>query len=110
LKTYKEFLNEEIRKDVIYSPEFKAWFGDWENDPNNSSKILDKNGKPMKMLHGSNSIDIDIFKSTKGHDYNFFTNFIYEAASYGDVIGEYYINARNPFDDHNINGNEIKKY
>ena len=26
---------------------FKNWFGDWENDPENSSKVVDENGEPL---------------------------------------------------------------
>ncbi len=26
---------------------FKAWFGDWENDPANASKVVDENGEPL---------------------------------------------------------------
>lgn len=33
--------------------EFKAWFGDWENDPDNASKALDDNGEPLVLAHGS---------------------------------------------------------
>jgi hypothetical protein len=61
--TISEFLNE--KKGTLLAPngsesnlnnklhvyarseEFKAWFGDWENHPNNSSKIVDENGEPM---------------------------------------------------------------
>ena len=32
---------------------FKDWFGDWENDPDNSSKVVDENGEPMVVYHGS---------------------------------------------------------
>lgn len=32
---------------------FKAWFGDWENDPANASKVVDENGEPRVMYHGS---------------------------------------------------------
>lgn len=32
---------------------FKEWFGDWQNNPDVASKILDKNGEPMVMYHGS---------------------------------------------------------
>lgn len=39
--------------DQIYSPEFKNWFGDWENDPANASKVVDKDGKPMIVYHGT---------------------------------------------------------
>lgn len=30
---------------------FKAWFGDWENDPANASKVVDANGEPMVVYH-----------------------------------------------------------
>ena len=32
---------------------FKDWFGDWENDPENASKVVDENGEPMVVYHGS---------------------------------------------------------
>ncbi len=31
---------------AIYTPEFKNWFGDWEEDIANSSKVLDAHGMP----------------------------------------------------------------
>jgi hypothetical protein len=39
----------------VRTPEFKAWFGDWENDPANASKVVDENGEPLVVYHGSNS-------------------------------------------------------
>ena len=32
---------------------FKTWFGDWENDPANASKVVDENGEPLVVYHGS---------------------------------------------------------
>ena len=32
---------------------FKDWFGDWENDPANASKVVDENGEPLVVYHGS---------------------------------------------------------
>ena len=32
---------------------FKNWFGDWEHDPQNSSKVVDENGEPRVVYHGS---------------------------------------------------------
>ena len=32
---------------------FKNWFGDWEGDPENASKVVDENGEPMVVYHGS---------------------------------------------------------
>ena len=30
---------------------FKDWFGDWENDPKDASKIVDENGEPLVVYH-----------------------------------------------------------
>ncbi len=45
----------------VRSPEFKAWFGDWENDPENASKVVDENGEPLIVYHGSGK-EFDIFE------------------------------------------------
>jgi hypothetical protein len=37
----------------VRTPNFKAWFGDWENDPKNASKVVDSNGEPMVVYHGT---------------------------------------------------------
>lgn len=37
----------------IYSDNFKKWFGDWQNDPQNSSKVVDSNGVPLPVYHGT---------------------------------------------------------
>ena len=39
--------------DIIYSENFKSWFGDWENDPDNASRVVDENGRPLVVHHGS---------------------------------------------------------
>lgn len=31
---------------------FKDWFGDWENDPTNASKVVDENGEPLVVYSG----------------------------------------------------------
>jgi hypothetical protein len=38
---------------LVRTPEFKAWFGDWENYPQNASKVVDENGEPLVVYHGS---------------------------------------------------------
>ncbi|MDO4698258.1 MAG: hypothetical protein Q4A60_06240 [Pasteurellaceae bacterium] len=38
----------------VRTPEFKAWFGDWENDPDNASKVINpKTGEPLVVYHGT---------------------------------------------------------
>lgn len=36
---------------------FKDWFGDWENNPQDSSKMLDENGEPKVFYHGNPTSD-----------------------------------------------------
>lgn len=50
----------EVQWHQVRSPQFKAWFGDWENDPENASKVVDENGEPLVVYHGTNA-DIDTF-------------------------------------------------
>lgn len=40
---------------IIYSSEFKNWFGDWKNDPQNASKAVDANNFPLILYHGTGS-------------------------------------------------------
>lgn len=39
----------------VRTPEFKEWFGDWENDAKNASKVVDANGEPLVVYHGTKS-------------------------------------------------------
>lgn len=32
---------------------FKDWFGDWENNPNEASKVVDENGEPLVVYHNT---------------------------------------------------------
>lgn len=105
----------------VRTPEFKEWFGDWENDPTNASKVVDENGEPMVVYHGSrnsltyfsknfagkNNPDIDV--SRLGF---FFTDDIEEAKYYtekttndgyerdGDAPQVYstFLNLRDPYE------------
>ena len=50
---------------LVRTTKFKEWFGDWENDPENSSKVVDENGEPMVVYHGSRYGGINIFDITQ---------------------------------------------
>ena len=82
--------------DIIYSDEFKRWFGDWENDPQHSSKVVDEKGIPMMMYHGDAKKGELVFR----RDMFFSPNKEY-AGRYTKGTGEvrdYYLNIRHPFD------------
>lgn len=40
-------------EDQTTTNNFKAWFGDWQNDPEHASKVVDKKGRPLVVYHGS---------------------------------------------------------
>ena len=44
---------------------FKNWFGDWENDSENASKVVDENGEPLVVYHGTNADKITAFSLEK---------------------------------------------
>ena len=44
---------------------FKDWFGDWENNPENASKVVDENGEPLVVYHGTNADNITAFSLEK---------------------------------------------
>jgi len=82
----------------VRSEAFKNWFGDWENDPENASKMLDENGEPQVFYHGTDEI-FNEFDSTKKR-YNvhnrgiFFTPSFKAALSYGDIVKPVFLNAK----------------
>ncbi len=43
----------EEQQEQVHSEAFKKWFGDWENDPENASKIVSENGEPRVLYHGT---------------------------------------------------------
>ena len=55
----------------VRSKAFKEWFGDWENDPENASKVVDENGEPMITYHTSPSdIENNIFRNAQTLEIN----------------------------------------
>lgn len=104
-----EIRKEELHKKIINSPEFKEWFGD--------SKIVDKNGEPKIMFHGSDAKDIRVFNpqgnnpkayNSSSIDYSFFSEEFGEANRYGKNVKRYYIKSLKPFDAHNLSEYEKK--
>jgi hypothetical protein len=79
--------------ELVRKPEFKAWFGDWENDPANSSKVVDSNGEPLVVYHGTKN-DFNVFDVEKSRfDYLYFAVKKEYAEKFGKTKS-YFINAR----------------
>ena len=92
---------------------FKDWFGDWENDPENASKVVDENGEPLVVYHYTtehfNTFNLAFFgqsdsgnlgegfyvtpispeEDTKKH-YDYFTK------GYGNIVMPLFVNIKNP--------------
>ena len=82
---------------------FKSWFGDWEHDPQNASKVVDENGEPRVVYHGTYG-DFTVFDKAmigSATDYGlwgkgfYFTNM--ENTPYGNKKLALFLNIRNPF-------------
>ena len=82
---------------------FKNWFGDWEHDPENASKVVDENGEPRVVYHGTYG-DFTVFDKARigsATDYGiwgrgfYFTNM--ENTPYGNKKLALFLNFRNPF-------------
>lgn len=52
----------------VRTKEFKDWFGDWQNDPKNASKVVDENGEPRVVYHGSDQYGFDVFDPSRSDD------------------------------------------
>lgn len=90
---------------TVRTPEFKNWFGDWENDPENASKVVDENGEPMVVYHGSGK-EFDTFFAGKAEGWGegmYFASDIADTAEFGDVVYPVFLNIRRPITDQNIN-------
>jgi Large polyvalent protein associated domain 23/ADP-Ribosyltransferase in polyvalent proteins len=89
----------------VRTPEFKAWFGDWLNDPENASKVVDENGEPLVVYHGSPK-DIERFntgKAKKGNQIPFGAHFTTNkdiASQFGEDGSVYsvFLNIKYPLD------------
>lgn len=84
----------------VESQQFKNWFGDWENDPSNASKVVDEDGRPLVVYHGTDA-DFEAFDHTKGRggmdiQGMFFSPWEIDAKGYGKNLGKFYLNLRNP--------------
>jgi hypothetical protein len=71
----------QVQYQMVRTPEFKKWFGDWENSPNTSSHVIDENGEPMVVYTGT-SIDKDFTKFKTPRNGIWFTKSHEDASKY----------------------------
>lgn len=95
---------------------FKEWFGDWENDPENASKVVDENGEPMVVYHYTPNefTEFDTEKIGSSTDVGALGRGFYFSPSdkftlYGDKKMALFVNAKNPMLLNNSNAFEAKE-
>ena len=105
---------------TVRTANFKKWFGDWENDPENASKVVDENGEPMVMYHYTDE-NFTIFGKDKEVGKNTFGNASNASYAATTTIGHWFTSNKNqpeymgkpmecflnivePFDGYNLEG------
>lgn len=98
-------------ENVTQSQQFKRWFGDWQNHPENASKVVNEDGTPKVVYHGTGS-DFNAFDPLRqGENYPqgeggfFFTTSRKSAENYAALhdkegkgrVVEAYLSIRNPY-------------
>lgn len=116
--TIREYMNE--NREVLLAPngnrsnltpdlynsvrtsEFKKWFGDWENNPNDASKVIDNNGEPMVVYHTSDAEFSKFDKDKIGKNYTlrhgngfYFSSGTLGHRQWGSSTKMFFINIRN---------------
>lgn len=104
----------------VRTPAFKQWFGDWEGDAENASKVVDESGEPKIMYHGSpigqtfNTFEGDDNGSIYTSDSReYASNYADDADSFTKGVSEdkkvfeIFVDAKNYFD--NTNSEHVSK-
>lgn len=86
-------------KKATETQQFKRWFGDWQNDPAHASKVVNEDGTPKVVYHGTNA-EFTAFNSSDG------TYWFSESRDYaesmaeersGDVLMQAFLDIKNPY-------------
>ena len=103
----------------VRTPAFKEWFGDWEGDAANASKVVDRNGEPMPLSHTTKDEFTEFKKEFIGARWNYFGKGFYFALrksnpkEFGNVEVKAFINSQNPYyadmsEKHNTDTSKLK--
>ncbi len=80
--------------EYVRTDEFKKWFGDWENNPNSASKVIDENGEPMLVFHGTEKSFQDFDNKELRFNYFYFAKKEGYASRFGKNVKGCFLNAR----------------
>ena len=89
-------------ENLTKTQQFKRWFGDWENHPKAASKVVNADGSPKVVYHGTNADFWAFSLANRGKNgeklgvgYYFVDNKSY-AERYGDRVVEAYLDIKKP--------------
>lgn len=77
------------------SKQFKRWFGDWQNDPQNASKVVNADGTPKQLYRYTNLEDTVIKPDYRGAIWMADNDWV--TRQYGNRYDVLYANMRNPY-------------
>ena len=88
-------------KNQTETRQFKRWFGDWQSQPEQASKIVNEDGTPKVVYHGTGA-NFTVFKSENG------TYWFSESTDYAEAmaeeragkngrVGAFYLDMKNPY-------------
>lgn len=86
-------------ENVTQSQQFKRWFGDWQNHPENASKVVNEDGTPKVVYHGT---DAEFYTFRQENGAYFFSESLDYAESMAEERGgsrvvEAYISMKKPY-------------
>lgn len=107
--------------DITETSQFKKWFGDWENDPKHASKIVNEDGTPKVVYHGTGNFGFSVFKGLatednvlyqdSGYSYGiYFTDDLEVAKTYSGSQEITSLNGAKYYDYDNMSAEEIADY
>ena len=81
---------------TVRTKNFINWFGDWINDPENASKVVDENGEPMVVYHGT-GYEGNVFTSGFfASDEQFATDYGFAGNGFNSRVVSAFIKMANP--------------
>ncbi len=91
--------------ETVQSQQFKRWFGDWQNDPVHASKVVNEDGTPKVVYHGTNAEFTVFDNSMIGSstqvgvlgDGFYFAETKELAKMYGEQVMGTYLSIKNPY-------------
>lgn len=90
---------------TVRTDAFKNWFGDWEGNPAEASKVVDENGEPLVVYHKTDTMEpFDTFRTS--NEWGYGGAYFSDVRSVAERLGrnkdahvyEVFLNIRNPID------------